>query len=667
MSHPEMFSKCKWTGFQSESQWSLNPSPILLLMVVESSVSGDSILFAPSFRPKWVRLSYSNPFGRFTPMTMRKKWLLALGLLLIAAASGLASLQFSKRQATDSALDEIGPTLTYETHVLVRQHVEGQDESTLIDIRGQLDQAWDRGTDFLSRWAGVQEFILLNKAQDLATRESLVNRSIHSHYMSADNAFAHDFQGDFPKEFLPFHAGLLHRILLPKSLEDLKRDGSKTTRERDEVGEYQAQYSASGNEVTKRWLHYSQDFIKVDRSQNRFVYSFGKDHRIDSVQGELTLYYRQSTPTRFQIVVDMKRIGPSHSPVAQVDNRKAVRYSEADIAKSGNGGPRALMSFDEAFSRVDGIAEESESAEVFRIFTSLRSALDIDPRRAKEVIAKIEAIKGRDPASRRRLSVLFGALAQAKDPAISDLLADQAASCPDNYCKIQAIAGVNSHPYPTAEALGKMLALSESSTDVEIAGNALLAAGSAGSHMDDPGHDLAETLMKMANDPEKIAIKTAAIAAMGNHGSAEYLPVLQKNLSDLSSSNRSAAAYSMRYIPDPAVDSLLIDVLSKEKDLTVLRDALKALDYRSLSQQDYAKVSQSALAISDTETQKIGARVLIQAYREDPALVENSLKAMAAKAGDSEVKDYIEAEMQKIKSDREAGETDSVKTGNAED
>ncbi|RYZ89476.1 MAG: hypothetical protein EOP04_06705 [Proteobacteria bacterium] len=60
------------------------------------------------------------------------------------------------------------------------------------------------------------------------------------------------------------------------------------------------------------------------------------------------------------------------------------------------------------------------------------------------------------------------------------------------------------------------------------------------------------------------------------------------------------------------------------------------------------------MAISDPETQKIGARILVQAYREDPSLVESSLSAMADAASDVDVKAYIEGEMQKIKADRAA-------------
>ncbi len=585
---------------------------------------------------------------------MLKKWPLALAVLLIVCLSIWFFGNRSNRDAAKTESADMGLTLSYETRVVVRQRVEGQGEATVIDIQGQLDQAWDKGTDYLSRWAIVNDFVLMNKEQDAPTKESLANQSIHSHYMQTDHAFAHDFQDEFPKEFIPFHASLLHRTLLPISLDELRRVGTLAAKERDEVGEYEVIYTLAGDKVIKQWTRYLQDAIKVDRNENKFVYLFGSDGRLDSVSGNLTLHYRQSTPTRFHISIEMKRIGPSKAVMAQVDAAKAVRYSEADIAKGVSSASQSVISFEESFRLVDSITENSDSAEAFRIFTSLKNALNIDPSKAKDVIDKINSIKDRDPSSRRRLSVLFGALAQAKDPGISNLLADQAETCPDNFCKIQAIAGVNSHPNPTSDALDKMLDISQKSSDVEIAGNALLAAGSAGSRMDTPVSELSDTLIKTVNDPQKIAIKAAAIAAMGNHGSTDYLPVLQKNLNDPSSTNRSAAAYSMRYIPDPTVDKTLIGILTTEKDQTVLRDTLKALDYRSLSAEDYATISKKTLAISDPETQKIGARILVQAYREDPSLVESSLSAMADAASDVDVKAYIEGEMQKIKADRAA-------------
>ncbi|RZA15856.1 MAG: hypothetical protein EOP10_25635, partial [Proteobacteria bacterium] len=484
---------------------------------------------------------------------MLKKWPLALAVLLIVCLSIWFFGNRSNRDAAKTESADMGLTLSYETRVVVRQRVEGQGEATVIDIQGQLDQAWDKGTDYLSRWAIVNDFVLMNKEQDAPTKESLANQSIHSHYMQTDHAFAHDFQDDFPKEFIPFHASLLHRTLLPISLDELRRVGTLAAKERDEVGEYEVIYTLAGDKVTKQWTRYLQDAIKVDRNENKFVYLFGSDGRLDSVSGNLTLHYRQSTPTRFHISIEMKRIGPSKAVMAQVDAAKAVRYSEADIAKGVSSASQSVISFEESFRLVDSITENSDSAEAFRIFTSLKNALNIDPSKAKDVIDKINSIKDRDPSSRRRLSVLFGALAQAKDPGISNLLADQAETCPDNFCKIQAIAGVNSHPNPTSDALDKMLDISQKSSDVEIAGNALLAAGSAGSRMDTPVSELSDTLIKTVNDPQKIAIKAAAIAAMGNHGSTDYLPVLQKNLNDPSSTNRSAAAYSMRYIPDPTV------------------------------------------------------------------------------------------------------------------
>lgn len=585
---------------------------------------------------------------------MQKKWPLILGLLVIIAVSSWFLVSPRAPHTSENESGHHGPSLSYETRVVVRQRVEGQSEATVIDIRGQLDQVWDKGTDYLSRWAVVQDFILMNNGQDSSIKDSLVNRSIHSHYVQADKAFAHDFQGDFPKEFIPFHASLLHRILLPVSLDELKQLGKLTAKERDEVGEHEVVYSLAGDKVVKQWTRYLQDTIKVDRNENQFVYMFGSDGRIDSVTGELTLHYRQSTPTRFQIVIEMKRIGPSKAVIATVNQAEAVRYSEADMAKGVTSAPQSVVSFEESFRLVDSITDNSDSAEAFRIFSSLKNALNVDPSKAKDLIAKISSIKDRDPSSRRRLSVLFGALAQAKDPGISNLLADQTETCPDNFCKIQAIAGVNSHPNPTNEALDKMLDLSQKSADVEIASNALLAAGSAGSRIDTSVSELSDTLIKTVNDPEKVAIKAAAIAAMGNHGSADYLPVLQKNLTDPSSTNRSAAAYSMRYIPDPTVDKTLIGLLSTETDQTVLRDTLKALDYRSLSADDYETISKKTLAISDPETQKIGARILVQAYREDPSVVETSLNAMAEAASDADVKAYIESEMQKIQADRAA-------------
>ena len=584
---------------------------------------------------------------------MQKNWPILVSLALIA------SLVFwffsSSNPKGESALPgstATGGTLSYETRVIVQQRREGQGDNTVIDIKGLFDQVSEIGASYRSQWQKLESFVLMNQEQDVSLRDQLVGKAMESRFIEADQAFSHAFDSEFPKDFIPFHASLLHRMLLPLKLEELTKVGTINRKEKDEVGDYEALYTLDGSQLTKSWNRYLNEQIKVDSKLNRFVYTFGSGGQLESLVGNLTLHYRQSTPTRFQIKVTMKRIGSTDRKIARVDPLKSVNYNEADIAKGVEGPPASIVSYEEALRLVDSISEGSDSAEAFRIFSSLKYALDQDPSRAADVLTKIRATTGRDASSRRQLSVLFGALAQAKDSAISTSLADMAESCPDTYCKIQAIAGVNSHPNPSAEALNKMLELSTKSRDSEISGNALLAAGAAGSRMDHPSSELSETLIQTANDPAKAALKGAAIAAMGNHGSPDYLPVLQKNLSDVSASVRSAAAYSLRYVPDPSVDATLLKVMDTDKDEMVVRDALKALDYRSLSPLDYEAIASKTLVFTDTDTQKLGVRVVLQAYREDPAIAMGAIAKLKDAIVDKDVREYLLSEVQKIEADR---------------
>ncbi len=545
--------------------------------------------------------------------------------------------------------------LRYDARITVRQHIEGQPEATIVFLKGVLNQTRVSATEYRDAWDTIDTFVVLGEKQPQEQLDKLYGQTIESSFDAKEQAYAHHFSPDFPKEFLPLHASLFHRLLLPMSLGDFKPGMAVTRKEHDEVGEYEAQYRADGAKVVKKWIRYLKDGIKVDNFDNAFAYTIGGDGDLQDVNGRLVLHYRQSPPTRFTIEVSLHLLGQAAKAVATVDKSKALTYTDKDIAKSGQSGSdrRPIMSFDEAMKQIDHVTENSDSAEVYKLFSSIKAGLDENPARAQEVIEKLKGLTARDKGTKRQIEALFGALSQAQDPATSTSLADLVESCPDSYCKIQAIAAVNTHPHPTAESMQKMLEVAETSKDDEIASTAFLAAGAVGSRLEDAS-TLSQKLINDVKDPSKAAVKSAVIAAMGNHGASDYLPTLESSLQDNDAIVRAAAAYSMRFVQGANVDSDLLKVVSNEKDYTVVRDALKALDYRSLNADQYEALAKRSATFSDEETQRIAARVLIQAYREDQPKLDASLKALRDSTSSSDIKEYIDTEMKAIEADKAA-------------
>jgi HEAT repeat protein len=302
------------------------------------------------------------------------------------------------------------------------------------------------------------------------------------------------------------------------------------------------------------------------------------------------------------------------------------------------------LPFEEAMQKLSEMSDKTDSAQVYRIFSALKSHVRATPAYADRLVKRILASKERDPSTRRQMSAMFGALAQSKNPAIADTLSQLASECPDNYCKVQAIVGLNDHVKPTEASAAKMIDLAASTPDQEVAATALLAAGSIGHKIDAQLPELPKTLIKIYGEPGKEGIKTSVLAAMGNHGNSEYLPVLEAGLKDKEPVTRAASVYSLRNIPSPSVNESIVNVIEKDESKSVVREALKAVAYRTMTADEYMKIAVKSASFDNQELQEDAARVMVDAYKANPGPLEAAIRTFHDKASFPNVKVYIETQ-----------------------
>ncbi len=132
---------------------------------------------------------------------------------------------------------------------------------------------------------------------------------------------------------------------------------------------------------------------------------------------------------------------------------------------------------------------------------------------------------------------------------------------------------------------------------------------------------------------------------MGNHGSSDYFGPLSDNLKSPDASTRASAAYSMRYLPNGEVNQTLISIMKTDKSIEVQREAVKAMAYRNLSNEEYLTVAQQAMTSTDRDLQQDAARILVSAYHDNPTAAGPALDAMRSGSTNSDIKNYIEAEL----------------------
>ncbi|MES2745676.1 MAG: HEAT repeat domain-containing protein [Bdellovibrionota bacterium] len=585
-----------------------------------------------------------------------KKWIGGLVSLLVLV---LLIFVFTRKVERESASDSdsaggvdagklVGPLAgdeaLYAVTIKTTQRSSGK-EGTVVSLTGVLAQRKQGDNDYVSEWREISSLVLLDQAVDAVTTQSLIKKPMIS---SLENGELHHYlPKDFPSVLLTFQLSFLNKFLVP-----VKADGTQAIlrTEKDEAGTVKVQYDftteGQNQRVVKTLDRYVQDAVKIDAEDNMIRYVLTAEHRVITIKGLLTTHYREPQSIHFTTSIDVSFKGSSPSPSLSASKetldktdlqRAAARAQEAAR-------PKDAMSYADAMKKVDTIDEKMDGKEVYEVFSAIKADLIAHPENAQVLIDKILSTKERSEGAQRKMAVLFGVLAQSQTPEISDALAKLANDCPDNFCKVQAMIGLNDHPVPTAQSASEMLRIASQTNDTEISGTALLAAGSVAKKLPDDT-TVSKALVATFNDSSKATNKDTVVAAMGNHGSADYFGPLLDSLKSADASTRASAAYSMRYLPNAEVNPTLIGVMKSDKSVEVQREAVKAMAYRNLSGEEYLTVAQQAMGSPDRDLQQDAARILVSAYRDNPAAAGPALDAMRNGATNPDIKNYIEGEL----------------------
>lgn len=582
-----------------------------------------------------------------------KKILPFLLLLILIAAAVFYLKKGDESPAPEGGDGSPSETMLYGVRVDIRERKSGHDVPVLL-LNGALKQYEQAPLEYVSQWTAIDELTVLGQTISGSARDGMIGKNSLSSYDNAERDYIHYIPEDFPAQMLPFQLGFLRKIFLPLTLDQLK-EGSFSRNESDEAGAYKVEYTiratANGFEVDRVWQQYVAPGVKVDASENAMHFVLSKAGQLEALNGRLTLHYHQPEAHYSTEIQIQKKGSEAKASKALVQKEQLKKTDSRSIAQSANDDPN-LISFKEAMNRLDAISDKSDSKEVYLLFSSLKAEVIKDPSHAREIFDRINATSARDASSKRRLTILFGALAQSEATEIAENLANEVQLCPDSFCKIQSIVGVSDHPNPSEATAEKMLDIARQTSDDEIAGTALLAAGSIGRKLDASLPDLPKALLQELNDPEKAEIKGTILAAMGNHGNPEYLQALEGYAkSNPDPSLQASAVYSLRYLPQESVNQTLLSVLSESKNKTVMSEAFKAIEYRNLSQDQYQSLAKTSAALSDKDLAQSAARVLLEAYRDDPKL-SAPLDTMREGTKFPEVRDYLNGELKRMEEEQ---------------
>lgn len=523
-------------------------------------------------------------------------------------------------------------------------------ESEVMSVVGTIAQSRQGDRDFITEWREITEFEILDKPADPQLVTNLLGKPVIS--VNNKGTIEHFLPKDFPATFMTFQLSLLNKLFVP--VFGNSNNPIQAT-EKDEVGTAKIQYDfieeGQNIKVLRTIERYVQDQVKADAEDNFLSFAYTTEKRLIQVKGKLTAHFRE--PSSIHMSNDIKVVYKGPAPQEKLTSSTPTKeeMAKTDINRAAalaqvSSRPADAMTFEEAMKKIDAITESTEGSEVYEIFTFLKDDITAHPERGAEVVKKISDIKDRSESGQRKLALLFGALAQSSAAEHSDSLVKLATDCPDEFCKTQAMVALNDHSNPTPESAKRILEIASQETDPQLAGTALLAAGAVGKKIQDSSA-ISQELLKEINDPAKAPVKNTVIAAMGNHGAADYFSPLVESLKSKDVSTRSSAAYSMRYLPNAEVNGTLIGLMN-DPEYDVQREAVKAMAYRNLSTDEYQTVAQSAAKNPDTDLQQEAARVLIAAYRDNPKANQAPLETLLKETKSEDIKTFISAEMKSI-------------------
>ena len=577
---------------------------------------------------------------------MRK--LIYLGLLL---AFGALLFKLSRGGTHEKALElyrqqGLGPDRMAEYRVELKavQKSKGKEDNVLALVSGTLSQVEQSPGVFVSQWIDVTK---LSTGANIATADQMKSLLLKT-ILTRDRAgeFEHFFAKDFPKEWFRMQLNVMQRLFVASS----DTSGNKFQRkEKGEQGEYRVEFNVNDREdykeITKKWLSYENPDVATGAKKSVVNYLVGKEGRLIGIDGDIAFVHKAFDSDTFLISLNLDLIKVSakapetkallENELAKADDEKIKEIALETTAQS-------TIGYDEALKRLSGIDAKTDSRDVYLVFAAMKAELRANPERAAELKEKILATTARDEGAKRQLAAVFGAMAQSDQSSVANVLADLASECTDVFCKDQAIVALNDHTAPTVSSARKMLDLVKTKPDYDTQAAAVLAAGSIAHKIGDQIPEVPAALIDAYKDPQNQMLKRSVLAAMGNHGSAQYLPILKASLNEKESMVRGTALYSLRNIKLSEVNAVLTSAIEKEKDGSTVSEGIKAMLYRDLSAPEYERIANKIASMPDKDYANEATRIFLKAYDKNPAALEAAMNILKDKSSVPTVTSAVE-------------------------
>lgn len=582
------------------------------------------------------------------------KKLIGLGLIILVSLGTLYS-YFRGQSEPDKGLsiqdlkireiDKNNET-DYAVAFAIRFRPKGAPERKMLVLDGVLTKFSQSDERFVTQWNSVGRYIADGKPGSEEVIKALIGQQSISDQQG--DQLEHYLSPNFPKAFLRTQLMILDRFFIKVPID------SRMTVTKDEVDDlvpFTAEYSFAQDQglsvVTKKWAGYKNASSSVDPSDHSIRYYYDANKQLLGAQGRVKSYFKDQDESELVIDFQVKSIATRPaSPRFKSLEIQGLRLADSGWLRDAVGSPQNLGStLADALRDVETLTEATDGGKTYEIFRALTDQVRANPEVAQQLSRRILEIKERDPASRRKLSALFGALAESKSSEGADTLAELAKDCPDSYCKTQAIMGLNTHSQPSPNNTEAMLSIARTADDKGVAATALIAAGAIGRKLEGESPDLTRELIQSYSNPANAEMKTSALAAMGNHGSADYWPTLSGGLKSSDSNIRSAAVYSLRHLPNEEVNAEIIRVIDQDDITSVVSEALKASGFRQMKTEEYNHIANRAANFKNKELAEQAANLLAEVYRSNPAAGQEALNVLREKTKYPDVKKYIEAQM----------------------
>lgn len=255
------------------------------------------------------------------------------------------------------------------------------------------------------------------------------------------------------------------------------------------------------------------------------------------------------------------------------------------------------------------ISPDAPANHAYDVFVGLKQWLAEDPTAIGRAIETLLQPNDGTAAQKRQRSILYGALAETKNPAAAEGLLDILQQVEHEDDAIQAAAAIGDHRAPPQRALDVLWQLgSQGSSAKQNA--AILAFGSVAHRLGDAADKITGQVLTAATTAQSDEQKVELLAVMGNHGSTQYLSFLKQSARDANEDIRAAAIYGFRHLNSEDAAVFVAEVAINDTSDKVKSEAVRALQMHLEERQNYSRVADIAISTSNEEIQIEVARIL---------------------------------------------------------